>query len=221
VTARPPSANGEQAAVPARDHDPSAAADRLALTIDLRDPPVDGVPASAGFGQDASSVAVPAPADRDEPDFQRLLGARLRGARRALRLRLQDVELRSGGRFKAVVVGSYERGDRAIAAHRLAALADFYGVPVSELLPEDPWPRRAASVTGHLVLDVGRCGTATGDDIAPLRRVVEHVRWLRSEQVSQVMSLRREDLRTVAIALGVRPEELPAWLEERGLLAKN
>ena len=33
------------------------------------------------------------------------------------------------------MVGSYERGDRAVTVQRLAELADFYGVPVSELLP--------------------------------------------------------------------------------------
>ena len=42
------------------------------------------------------------------------------------------------GRWKAVVVGSYERGDRAVTVQRLAELAEFYGVPVYELLPERP-----------------------------------------------------------------------------------
>jgi transcriptional regulator with XRE-family HTH domain len=64
------------------------------------------------------------------------------GARRKLRairqqqgLSLHGVEQKSGGRWKAVVVGSYERGDRAVTVQKLAELADFYGVPVAELLP--------------------------------------------------------------------------------------
>src|SRR5262249_60241187 len=52
-------------------------------------------------------------------------------------LSLHGVERKSGGRWKAVVVGSYERGDRAVSVQRLAELAEFYGVPVGELLPKE------------------------------------------------------------------------------------
>lgn len=64
------------------------------------------------------------------------LGARLRAARRHHSLSLHGVEVKSGGRFKAVVVGSYERGDRAVTVQRLAELADFYGCPIAALLPD-------------------------------------------------------------------------------------
>ncbi|MBA3277972.1 MAG: transcriptional regulator, partial [Geodermatophilaceae bacterium] len=46
-------------------------------------------------------------------DYARALGARLRGIRNQQGLSLQGVEDKSDGRWKAVVVGSYERGDRA------------------------------------------------------------------------------------------------------------
>src|SRR5581483_9670629 len=78
--------------------------------------------------------------DADHPDaaaqrFDRALGVRLRAIRTQQHLSLQGVERNSDGRWKAVVVGSYERGDRAISVHRLAELAEFYGVPLAELLP--------------------------------------------------------------------------------------
>jgi transcriptional regulator with XRE-family HTH domain len=69
-------------------------------------------------------------------DYARALGGRLRAIRTQQNLSLHGVEEKSEGRWKAVVVGSYERGDRAVTVQRLAELADFYGVPVSELLPE-------------------------------------------------------------------------------------
>ena len=69
-------------------------------------------------------------------DYARSLGARLRAIRTQQGLSLHGVEEKSEGRWKAVVVGSYERGDRAVTVQRLAELADFYGVPVSALLPE-------------------------------------------------------------------------------------
>ena len=69
-------------------------------------------------------------------DYAKSLGSRLRSIRQQQGLSLQGVEEKSNGRWKAVVVGSYERGDRAVTVQRLAELAEFYGVPVGELLPE-------------------------------------------------------------------------------------
>ena len=69
-------------------------------------------------------------------DYARALGARLRSIRQQQSLSLQGVEEKSAGKWKAVVVGSYERGDRAITVAKLAALAAFYAVPVTELLPD-------------------------------------------------------------------------------------
>jgi len=63
-------------------------------------------------------------------EYAKSLGARLRSIRQQQGLSLQGVEEKSNGRWKAVVVGSYERGDRAVTVSRLAELADFYRVPV-------------------------------------------------------------------------------------------
>ena len=49
---------------------------------------------------------------------------------------LQDVEHHSKGKWKAVVIGSYERGDRAISLKKAISLMEFYQVPISELFPE-------------------------------------------------------------------------------------
>jgi transcriptional regulator with XRE-family HTH domain len=68
------------------------------------------------------------------------LGQRLRFARAEQSLSLMQLEEKSDGRFKAVVVGSYERGDRMVTVVRLAELAAFYGVPVADLLPPE-WSR--------------------------------------------------------------------------------
>jgi transcriptional regulator with XRE-family HTH domain len=63
------------------------------------------------------------------------LGAALRQARERTGMSLHAVQAASRGRWKAVVVGSYERGDRAVTAVRLLELAAFYGVPAASLLP--------------------------------------------------------------------------------------
>src|SRR3954453_2463447 len=83
-------------------------------------------------------------------DYSRALGARLRAIRNQQGLSLQGVEDKSHGRWKAVGVGSYERGDRAVTVQRLSELAVFYGVPVSELLP-DPRPSSAVTKSTKIV----------------------------------------------------------------------
>lgn len=154
----------------------------------------------------------------DTHDYQRRLGARLRAVRRAQGLRLQDVEDRSEGRFKAVVVGSYERGDRAVSAPRLSALAAFYDVPVSSLLPDDERVRRGERQEG-MAISVERLRAYDGDDVLPLRRLVDHIQWLRGDYGNRVLSLRGDDLQAVAVGLGLDPAALPEWLRVRGLAA--
>lgn len=188
----------------------------MAATSDVADS--SEVTVANGGAAEVRSTAAAAADPGDAAQYQARLGARLRSVRRALGLRLQDVEERSDGRFKAVVVGSYERGDRAVSAHKLAALAAFYEVPVTELLPEEDWPR-ATRGESTLAVAVERLRDR-GDDpeLLPLLRLVQHVQWLRDDYNGRVLSLRTDDLRTVAIALGAAPEHLDTWLEERGLL---
>ena len=88
-------------------------------------------------------------------DYAKALGAKLRGIRQQQGLSLHGVEQKSGGRWKAVVVGSYERGDRAVTVQKLAELADFYGVPVVELLPEGRVPSGAEPAT-KIVINLER-----------------------------------------------------------------
>src|SRR5260370_7022371 len=88
-------------------------------------------------------------------EYAKTLGARLRAIRTQQGLSLHGVEEKSRGRWKAVVVGSYERGDRSVTVQKLAALAEFYGVPVSELLPGDAPPTPLVP-SPKLVIDLQR-----------------------------------------------------------------
>ncbi|MEO9220931.1 MAG: transcriptional regulator, partial [Mycobacteriaceae bacterium] len=56
-------------------------------------------------------------------EYAKALGASLRDVRQRTGMSLQRVEERSNGRWKAVVIGSYERGDRAVTVNKLAELA--------------------------------------------------------------------------------------------------
>jgi transcriptional regulator with XRE-family HTH domain len=164
-----------------------------------------------------------APPSADEVDtFARDLGARLRRVRTERHLTLHGVQLKSEGRWKAVVVGSYERGDRAISVQRLAELADFYGVPVSELLPAANAAEPAASGLpglSRLVLNVARVQSAPDGAATLLRRYVTAILRQRHEPTGVSVSLRRTDLATLALMYDATIEELTERLVQWQVLA--
>jgi transcriptional regulator with XRE-family HTH domain len=153
-------------------------------------------------------------------DYARALGARLRAIRTQQGLSLHGVEKKSKGRWKAVVVGSYERGDRAVTVQKLAELADFYGVPVSELLPEG---RAASSATpAHkIVLNLERLFQLPPDQVGPLARYAQAIQSQRGDYNNKVLSIRGEDLRSLSIIYDLSEGELTERLSEWGVLAPD
>jgi len=151
-------------------------------------------------------------------DYARALGARLRAIRTQQGLSLHGVEKKSKGRWKAVVVGSYERGDRAVTVQKLAELADFYGVPVSELLPEGR-PSSAAEPATKIVLNLERLFQLPADQVGPLARYAAAIQSQRGDYNNKVLSIRAEDLRSLAIIYDITPGLLTERLIEWGVLA--
>jgi transcriptional regulator with XRE-family HTH domain len=71
----------------------------------------------------------------EEISYSHRVGARLREVRASKEMSLFDVECASGRKIKASILGSYERCERVINVDRLAVLAAFYEVEISDLLP--------------------------------------------------------------------------------------
>jgi len=150
------------------------------------------------------------------------LGGRLRDIRRQQGLSLADVEDRSAGVWKAVAVGAYERGQRNLTISRLAELALFYGVPLQDILTPVQRPAsvgRAAgvSVRRH-VLDLRRLGDADSVPL-PVRataRFAADVRRRRGDHNGTLLTVRRDDLHTVAVATGHEPHQLLDCLRAHG-----
>jgi transcriptional regulator with XRE-family HTH domain len=153
---------------------------------------------------------------------QRELGARLRRIRGQQNLSLAQVEERSNGRWKAVVVGAYERGDRAVTIERLAALAAFYDVTITHLLPEAPRvadPERSEGI----LLDLTRLAEhdQEPDPIGAVARFARRIQLLRGDHAGRVLSLRDADVRTIALAAGMEPQALHDQLREGGLVGSD
>ncbi len=153
-------------------------------------------------------------------DYAKALGLRLRAIRTQQGLSLHGVEDKSDGEWKAVVVGSYERGDRAVTVQRLAELADFYGVPVAELLPGasgsatiEPPPR--------IVIDLERLSGVPADQAAPLARYAATIQSQRGDYNGKVLSIRAEDLRSLAVIYDASPVSLTDQLISWGVLTPD
>jgi transcriptional regulator with XRE-family HTH domain len=144
-------------------------------------------------------------------EYAKTLGARLRAIRTQQGLSLHGVEEKSRGRWKAVVVGSYERGDRSVTVQKLAELAEFYGVPVSELLPGDAAPT-------PLVPSPKLVSQLPKDKVGPLARYVATIQSQRGDYNGRVLSVRHEDLRSLAVIYDKSPADLTEELISWGVL---
>lgn len=144
------------------------------------------------------------------------VGTRLRRIRMQQGMSLQDVERRSSGKWKAAVVGSYERGDRNISAARLCELAEFYGVSPSEVLPQDDTPRPIEPTKGGIVIDLSRLDDS--ERWAGVRRYCESIQVERGDYNRQVLSVRADDLRALAVIMGRNADVLVDDLREAGII---
>lgn len=155
-------------------------------------------------------------------EYQKRLGGRLRAIRQQQGLTLQQVEEVSHGRWKAVVVGSYERGDRAVSVAKLAELSEFYNVPVSELLPKEDMPGAAASTApAKVMLDLRKLSREDLDpDLRPVSRFAHTIQLQRGDFNGSVLTIRGEDLRALSVIYGTDPEDLVIRLDDEGVLAE-
>jgi transcriptional regulator with XRE-family HTH domain len=120
---------------------------------------------------------------------------------------LHAVEKKSKGRWKAVVVGSYERGERAVTVARLAGLAEFYGIPIAELLP-DPREIGPGSPYARLVIDLERIAELPARQVGPLARYAAAIQSQRGDYKGTILSIRSPDLRSLAVIYDMSPENL-------------
>jgi transcriptional regulator with XRE-family HTH domain len=152
------------------------------------------------------------------------VSAKLRSIRRARGLSLAEVELLSDGQIKAVVLGSYERGTRALSVKRAIEIANLYEIPVSQLFSEKK--PNESTVEGRRVLDLRIISSRAQIDspwrerFELLARFSRGILESRQDWNGQVLSIRGDDCRVLALLLNIESEELLRWLDsERVLLA--
>ncbi len=146
------------------------------------------------------------------------VGQRLRSIRKQRGLSLQDVQRLSEREFKAAVLGAYERGERSLSMPRLQRLAKFFGVPVAQMLPQDSGNgTKVVRSRGGLTIDLSRLDSLSGSDSIVVERFLRAIQVMRQDFNGKVLTIRGDDLRTLAILLDLTEEEFSMRLVELGV----
>jgi hypothetical protein len=102
---------------------------------------------------------------------------------------------------------------------RLAELAEFYRVPVAELLPEGSGVRHEAA--GKIVLDLEKLYDAATDALEYVARYARAIQQQRGDYNGRVLSIRADDLRALAIVYDESTSNLVERLNEHGVLVTD
>jgi len=147
------------------------------------------------------------------------VAARLRTIRKSRGWTLHDIEDRTGGSIKAVVMGSYERGTRAISLARALELANLFAIPISDLLSEpnlrnveNPQFRRFDQRR------IGKLLSESEDErIGKLNNFLVAIAARRGDWNGEILSLRSTDLDTLTLILEMSQSSLIDWLRQENI----
>jgi transcriptional regulator with XRE-family HTH domain len=158
----------------------------------------------------------------DDAGYSVQVGERLRAIRKQKRLSLHDVEAQSEQEFKASVLGAYERGERALSLPRLDRLAQFYRVPVDQLLPRgDNTPSGGEDGTGprpKLAIDILKLSQLSGAPFEMLTRFMRMIQVQRQDFNGRVLTIRADDKRAIAAMLDIPVDQVALRLEALDLV---
>lgn len=117
----------------------------------------------------------------------------LRQLRKTRGMTLSQCEVESGGRFKAVVMGSYERGTRAISLQRLQEIADFYHVPIQYFF-SDSSPS-STDLNEKVTFDLRKIRLASAFDpsVEKIAKMLSTFISKRSDWNGELLTIRRSD----------------------------
>jgi transcriptional regulator with XRE-family HTH domain len=151
--------------------------------------------------------------------YNESVGSRLRSIRRQRGLSLQDVQRLSNGEFKAAVVGAYERGERSLSLPRLQRLSKFFQVPITQFLPQEENGERTMEPlpSGGVTIDLNRLERLSGTESVIFTRFLRSIQMMRQDYNGKVLTIRRDDLRLLALLIDQSEESFSERLTELGL----
>jgi transcriptional regulator with XRE-family HTH domain len=139
---------------------------------------------------------------------------RLRIIRKSKGWSLQDVERNSNGKWKAVVIGSYERSDRSISLRKAISLMEFYQVPISELFPEISPEAEARSIS----INLAKLAVDQSSNSESLRKFTKSIGDRRKDWNGKLLTIRANDFQFLTLLLGLNESATLDYLAEADLL---
>ena len=150
------------------------------------------------------------------------ISKRLRQIRKQQNLTLKQVEIRSRGKWKAVVIGSYERGTRSLSISKAKSLCEFYGVPLSALFQIESIQQVPPS-EGALRIDLRNLRSKISQNdslIGQLHNLLSFIARRRDDWNGEIMTIRLQDNEVLGLLVQKEQSELRKALEIRDLLFK-
>ena len=142
---------------------------------------------------------------------------KLRHIRKSKGWSLQDVEKHSKGKWKAVVIGSYERSDRAISLKKAIELMEFYKVPITELFEGEKFNSFPKAGSEPLVIDQRLLAKNPDIKLNGVKRLVALLTSKRRDWNGEVLSVRTTDLQFIALLLDLNSDEATTYLKENSI----
>ena len=133
---------------------------------------------------------------------------------------MHEVETRTAGSIKAVVMGSYERGTRALSLARTIEIAELFAIPIANLLGD--FSRTNSSASGTLTIDQRRLAQLTANNseekITILNSYISAIAARRGDWNGEVLTLRASDFDTLTLVFQTSLNDLKSWLSQQELV---
>ena len=144
------------------------------------------------------------------------VAARIRSIRKSRSWTLHDIESRSNGSIKAVVMGSYERGTRAISLARALELANLFAIPIADLLGDFSVAHMKSAHSQRF--DQRRVSQLAEEmDDPGLNKINSYliaIAQRRGDWNGEILTLRSSDLDTLTLLLEMNQSQLSQWLNQ-------
>jgi len=151
-------------------------------------------------------------------EIEEICARKLRDIRRKRGLTLHGFEALSNGTVKAVVLGSYERGTRAVSLERLELIAGLYEVPIHYFFGLESESKRDSD-KGY-IFDLRRISKRSDltPELAFVKRFISRIANQRSDWNGEVISLRGSDSENLALMCEMEIPELTLQLHANAFL---